>query len=43
MTAMGLLVALAILVGVAVLALLFGVDTRPSAGDRREVWFGHRC
>jgi len=42
MSAVGLLVAFAILVAVAVLALLYGVDTRPSASDRREVWFGHR-
>ena len=43
MTAVGFLVAFAILVAVAVLALLYGVDTRPNAADRREVWFGHRC
>jgi hypothetical protein len=42
MTAVGLFVAVAILVAVAVLALLYGVDTRPTASDRREVWFGRR-
>ena len=43
MSALGLLVATGILVVIAVLSLLYGVDTRPSAADRREVWFGHRC
>jgi hypothetical protein len=43
MIAVGLLVAFVIMVAVAVLALLYGVDTRPTAADRREVWFGHRC
>jgi hypothetical protein len=43
MSALGLLVAFAILVAIAVLALLYGVDTRPGAGDKRETWFGRRC
>jgi len=43
MSAVGLLVALAVLIAIAVLSLLYGVDTRPSAADRREMWFGHRC
>ena len=43
MTALGLLVAFVILVGVAVLALFYGVDTRPNVSDRRDAWFGRRC
>jgi len=42
MTAVGLLVALGIVVAFAALTLLFGVDSRPSAADRQDVWFGHR-
>jgi hypothetical protein len=43
MSVVGLLVAFAVLVVVDVLALLYGVDTRPNATARREEWFGHRC
>jgi len=40
MSDLGPVIAFAIFVAIAVLAPLFGVDTRPSAQDRPEPWFG---
>jgi hypothetical protein len=42
MTAIGALLILAAMVAVAMLAPLFGVDSRPSADEPAELWFGHR-
>jgi hypothetical protein len=42
MSALGLVVAFVILVAIAVLAPIFGADSRSTAADPPEVWFGHR-
>lgn len=42
MSALGLVVAFVILVAIAVLAPIFGADSRPTAQDPPEVWFRHR-
>ena len=39
MSALGLVVAFAILVAIAVLGPIYGVDTRPTADDPPERWF----
>jgi hypothetical protein len=42
MSALGLLVAFAIFVAIAVLGLLFGADSRPTAADPPQMWLPHR-
>lgn len=42
MSALGLAVAVTILVAIAVLAPLFGTDSRPGVQDPPEVFFRHR-
>jgi hypothetical protein len=40
MTGVGLAVVVAILVAIAVLAPIFGADSRPTVQDPPEAWFG---
>jgi hypothetical protein len=42
MSALGLAVAFTILVALAVLAPIFGADTRPGVEERPELFFGYR-
>ena len=42
MSGVGLAVVFAILIAIAVLAPIFGADSRPSVQDRPEAWMGHR-
>jgi hypothetical protein len=42
MQGLGLAIAFAIFVAIAVLAPILGVDSRPGADDRPEAWFGSR-